>query len=210
MTVCLVDSCLQKQTAAILRTEAAEITFSVQRVQQQLDTNDCYVFAIVYLADLFFNSPADVHHVQFNVGDMRRHLRTSLLNSKFECLFPKTEGAQQKKKHRLHYDNIIIPVHCVCRMPHFTTDDEEKNCKWQNVIAATVGFIGAVFLSLVKCSKNGINYGFALIVFSMSCSPNSPCSFPWPGPQDFYGSQDLHGRQDLHGPLDLHGPSQLA
>ena len=42
-----------------------------------------------------------------------------------------------------------------------------KHCKWQSVIGATVGTIGAVFLSQIVFSRSGINYGIARIVISM-------------------------------------------
>ena len=110
---------IQKQTAAILRSEATEITFSVQSVQQQPNVNDCGVFAIAFLVDLLFK----VHPGQFNVEDMRPHLHESLLRGMFECPFPKTEQAQQ---HSLPFKNIVVLVHCVCRMPHFKSDEEEQ------------------------------------------------------------------------------------
>ena len=122
MTVCFMDSYLQTFKSKQQRTEAEEITFSVQCVQQQPNTNDCGAFSIAFLAELLFDgSPTEV---QFDVGDMRGYLHLCLLNSKFECPFLKIEGAQQ---HSLPYDTVItVPVHCACRMPHFKSDDKEE------------------------------------------------------------------------------------
>lgn len=113
---------IQKQTAAILRTEVNKIIFSIQCVQQQPNTNDCGVFAIAFLVELLFHG--DPNKVTFDTGKMRNFLHSSLRVGKFDTPFPKVE---EKHKHILKFDLLVeIPVYCVCRMPYFDSDNEKK------------------------------------------------------------------------------------
>ena len=70
-----VSQCVQKQTAAIMRTSAPEITFSFQNVQQQSNGNDCGVFSIAFLVELVLGG--DPTNAPFDVSKLRLHLHES-------------------------------------------------------------------------------------------------------------------------------------
>ena len=117
-----ISSSVQKQTASILRTSVDKIIFSVQSVQQQMNTSDCGVFAIAFLVELLFDG--DPTTVMFDVGKMRSYLHCCLRSRKFDHPFPKVEGEHE---HNLPCKLLIeIPVYCVCRMPYFESDDEVR------------------------------------------------------------------------------------
>ena len=50
-----ISSSVQKQIASILCTPVDNIIFSVQSVQQQMNTSDCGVFAIAFLVKCLFD-----------------------------------------------------------------------------------------------------------------------------------------------------------
>ena len=107
---------------SILRTSVDKIIFFVQSVQQQMNTSDCGVFAIVFLVEFLFDG--DPTTVMFDVGKMRSYLHCCLRSRKFDHPFPKVEGEHE---HNLPCKLLIeIPVYCVCRMPYFESDDEVR------------------------------------------------------------------------------------
>lgn len=66
-----------------------KVIFSVQFVQQQMNTSDCGIFAIEFRVKLLFGG--DPTTVLFDVGKMRSYLHHCLQNRKFDHCFPKVD-----------------------------------------------------------------------------------------------------------------------
>ena len=92
------------------------VTFMNEKVQRQVDSNDCGLFALAFATD--FCHGLDPAMQRYDQGSMRQHYVDCLENGTM-VPFPKTT-----RRVRFHLGNnkSSVAIYCVCRLPY----DKEK------------------------------------------------------------------------------------
>ena len=112
-----INTSVQTQIAALLRTTNKEITVNIMEMQLQAGTCDCGLFAIATAMCLLTgNHPGGF---LFKQADMRKHLYECLKNGRM-MPFPllKRRRASLKVKY-----TEALPVYCSCRLPELPGED---------------------------------------------------------------------------------------
>ena len=98
-----------KQIAAICNTKSAQIKINLEKVQMQIHTNDCGVYAIAFLTDICYGrSPSSC---VYDHKKIRSHLINCFQTGKMTP-FPSTETKEEKAMLK------TLNVYCQCRLPN--------------------------------------------------------------------------------------------
>ena len=118
-----VSTTLRRQLATVLHTLHPKMTMTKVRVQQQIGTSDCGLFAIAFAVALV--NGQDPAALMFDQGVMRQHLRLCLQRQRMEP-FPTTKQLKFKKNRVAGRE--VESIYCLCRGIWMIGEDDVHQC----------------------------------------------------------------------------------